>query len=89
MPSRPAPRHRKHYSDAEIALIYLVDKSDEAKHLLASLLGRTPGAIDYVWRWVAHAGFPPEAYNQIMRQVEWAEERLGAENRGKIKVTEE
>lgn len=70
------------YEDAEIALVYLVDRSDKAKELLAGLLGRTEDAIALLWRWIEHADFPPEAYNRIQRQVEWAEERLGNENRG-------
>jgi len=88
MTPRKAPRHGKHYEDAEIALIYLVDRSDNAKSLLASLLGRTEDAIDLLWRWIEHADFPAEAYNRIQRQVEWAEEALGKSNRGKIKVQE-
>jgi hypothetical protein len=81
-----APRYGKHYEDAEIALVYMVERSDRAKALLAGLLGRTENAIDLVWRWMEHADFPPEASNRIQRQVEWAEEKLGKENRGKIKV---
>jgi hypothetical protein len=84
-PKRP-PRYGKPYEDAEIALVYLVERSDKARELLAKVLGRTEGAIDLVWRWVDHADFPPEAHNRIMRQVEWAEVQLGAENRGKISV---
>ena len=79
----------EHYEDAEIAMVYLVKKSDAARELLAHLLDRTPGAIDFVWRWVAHADFPREAEGQIKRQVEWCEERLGVENRGKIQVGDE
>lgn len=86
MPFSKPPRHRQPYNEAEIALVYLVDRSDEAKQLLAGLLGRTPDAIDLVWRWVEHADFPPEAHNRIRRQVEWAEDQLGTDNRGKIEV---
>lgn len=85
MKRRP-PKYGEHYEDAEIALIYLVGRSDEAKELLAKLLGRTEDAIDYVWRWVEKAAFPPEAEGKIKRQVEWAEERLGAKNRGRIQL---
>lgn len=85
--SSKASKHRKHYEDAEIALVYLVKRSDNAKRFLASLLGRTEDAIDLVWRWIEHADFPPEAGNRIQRQVEWAEEAFGKSNRGKIKVT--
>lgn len=81
-----APRHRQPYEDAEIALVYLVERSDKAKELLAGLLGRTEDAIALLWRWIEHADFPPEAYNRIQRQVGWAKERLGKENRGMIKV---
>jgi hypothetical protein len=84
--TKTAPRHGKHYEDAEIALVYMVERSDKARKLLAGLLGRTEHAIDLVWRWIEHADFPPEAYNRIQRQVEWAEQALGKENRGKINV---
>lgn len=86
MPKKQPLRHRQHYEDAEIALVYLVARSDRAKRLLAQLLGRTEGAIDMVWRWIEHAGFPAEADNKIKRQAEWAEEQLGTGNRGKIQV---
>ncbi len=86
MVSGRAPRFGKHYNKAEIALIYLVDRSPKAKDLLATILGRTPHAIDYVWRWVDGAGFPPQADNRIKRQIEWAEQRLGPENRARIRV---
>lgn len=86
MPNGIAPRHGQPYQDAEIALLYLVARSDEAKGLLARLLGRTEDAIDLVWRWIEHADFPPEAHNRIRRQVQWAEDRLGEDNRGNIEV---
>ena len=86
MAKKSAPRRGQHYNDAEIALIYLVEPSDEAKALLAHTLGRTEGGIEMVWRWVDHANFPPGAADQIKRQVEWVENQLGTENRGKIKI---
>ncbi len=81
-----APRAGQHYEDAEVALVYLVEGSEEADELLAKLLGRTEGAIDMVRRWADGAGFPSGAYNRIRKQLEWAEQRLGPENKGKIKV---
>jgi hypothetical protein len=75
------------YEDAEIALVYLVEGSKEADELLALLLGRTPGAINMMRRWAEGADFPPEAYNRIRRQFEWAEKKLGAMNKGKIRVS--
>ena len=87
MPAAKQPsRYGKHYEKAEIALIYLVDRSDTAKRLLAQLLGRTEHAIDWVWQWIHHADFPSEVHNRIQRQVEWAEQELGKENRGKIQI---
>ena len=86
MAKKSAPRQGQHYNDAEIALIYLVEPSDEAKALLANTLGRTEGGIEMVWRWVDHARFPTGAFNKIRRQVEWAENQLGVPNRGKIKI---
>lgn len=84
--SSNAPRHREHYEDAEIALVYMVARSDKGKKPLAGLLGRTEHAIDLLWRWIEDADFPPEAYNRIQRQLQWAQDRLGKENVGKIKV---
>ncbi len=86
MAKKSAPRRGKHYTDAEIALIYLVEPSDEAKRLLADTLGRTLGGIAMVWRWVDHARFRPRSDNKIKRQVEWAESQLGTGNRGTIKI---
>jgi hypothetical protein len=81
-----APKAGRHYDDAEVALVYLVEKSPEADELLAQLLGRTSDAINMMRRWRDRADFPPGAYNRIKRQFEWAEDRLGPKNLGKIKV---
>lgn len=86
MAKKSAPRRGKHYNNAEIALIYLVEPSDEAERLLADTLGRTQGGIAMVWRWIAHARFPPGANNKIKRQVESAEKQLGTWIRGTIKI---
>jgi hypothetical protein len=82
-----APRAGKPYEEAEVALVYLIQRSDKADELLAELLGRTPGAISMMRRWDEGADFPPEAYNRIKRQFEAAERILGAGNRGKVKIT--
>lgn len=81
-----APKAGQHYQDAEVALVFLVERSDKADHLLAQLLGRTEGAISMMRRWDEGADFPTEAHNRIRRQFEAAEAILGAQNRGKIKI---
>jgi len=81
-----ASKAGKHYEDAEVALVYLVEGSPKADELLATLLGRTEGAINMMRRWADGADFPPEAYNRIKKQFEWAEERLGSANKGRIKL---
>lgn len=86
MAKRGAARRGEHYTDSEIALVYLFARSDEAKELLAELLDRSQGGIDMVWRWCDHAGFPPSADNKIKRQVERIEEVLGEERRGTVDV---
>jgi hypothetical protein len=86
MPNPSASKAGKHYTDAEIALVYLVEGSKEADELLAKLLGRTEGAINMMRRWADGADFPAEAFNRIKKQFEWAEEKLGKANKGSIKV---
>lgn len=86
-PNSPA-NAGQHYEDAEVALVYLVEGSKEADELLAQLLSRTPGAINMMRRWADGADFPPEAYNRIQRQFAWAEQKLGAKNKGKIRVAQ-
>ena len=86
MPKNSASKAGKHYEDAEVALVYLVESSLKADELLATLLGRTEGAINMMRRWADGADFPPEAYNQIKKQFAWAEEKLGSANKGKIKL---
>ena len=80
-------RAGEHYEDSEIALLYIFARSSEAKELLAELLKRSEEAIDMVWRWIEHAGFPAEADNKIKRQVERIENILGEEQRGTVDVS--
>ena len=70
-------RHGQHYLDSEIALLYLIERSDTAKELLAQLLERSEDAIDMVWRWIEGADFPEDAENRIHRQVETIRDLLG------------
>lgn len=85
MPKLP-PRHGSPYEDAEIALVFLVGRSQAAREKLAKLLGRSEGAVDLIWRWIEHAAFPPGADNRIKRQVEAAEKIFGSSNQGKIEI---
>lgn len=86
MSPTPPAHAGQHYEDAEVALVYLVEGSKEADELLAQILSRSPGAINMMRRWADGADFPPEAYNRIQRQFEWAEKKLGAANKSKIRV---
>jgi hypothetical protein len=81
-----APKSGQHYTDAEVALVYLIEGSKEADELLARLLGRTEGAINIMRRWADGAHFPPKAFNKIKQQFAWMEEHFGEENRHKIKL---
>ena len=58
--SRPE-RHGEDWRVGEVALLYLVEKSDEAKKKLAALLDRTEDAVDFAWRWCDEANFPEVA----------------------------
>lgn len=86
MPNEKPEHHGEHYTDSEIALILLFRRSAEAKRRLADFLGRSPHAVDFVWRWAEGAAFPEDAYNEIRRQVARVEEILGPEVRGVVPV---
>jgi hypothetical protein len=78
------PHHYEHYRDAEIALVYLIQKTPEAMATLADLLGRTPEAVDLLWGWCAGRNFPKTANNQIKRQVERVKQLLGPTVKGQV-----
>ena len=84
-PARPQ-NYGKPYQKHEVALVYLLENSPEVDELLASLLKRTPGAINMVRRWVDGADFPPGAYNEIRRHVEWAKETFGQANKAIVEL---
>jgi len=81
---KQAAKAGKHYENAEVALVYLVEGSPKSDELLAALLDRTPDAINMMRRWADGADFPPEAYGRIKKQFEWAEAHFGAINKGRI-----
>ena len=85
MAQTPA-RHGQHYLDSEIALLYLIERSDTAKELLAELLERSEDAIDMVWRWIEGADFPEDAENRIKRQAERISDLLGDRLRGVVEI---
>jgi len=87
MAKKKPARAGEHYQDSEIALVYVFARSSEAKELLAALLQRSEDAIDMVWRWIEHAGFPSEADNKIKRQVERIERIVGEDPRGSVDVS--
>jgi hypothetical protein len=86
---RGAPRPRRYgksYRSGEIALLYLVGRSQRAKKILAELLERTEDAVDLVWGWCEGRRFPPQATNVISRQVEGVRRILGKGVRGKLRL---
>lgn len=75
-------RHGQDWRIGEVALLYVVQKSDEGKKKLATLLGRTEDAVDFAWRWCDEANFPEVAGNRIEDHVKRVREILGEEKRG-------
>lgn len=72
------------YTLAEVELIYLVRKSTRAAELLAAELDRTPGAIDFAWRWMDAdpERFPAKAFNRLYRLILEVRRLNGGEARG-------
>jgi hypothetical protein len=70
----------------EVALVYLVRKSPGAKKMLADLLCRSEGAIDFAWRWCDGANFPKEAENRIEECLKWVRHVLGTGGRSKLEL---
>ncbi len=83
-----APRHRRSYREDELTLVFLVARSKENAEDLARRLGRTPSAIDWIWRWMDAdpERFPEKAFNRLYRQIVDVRRRLGDERRGEIRV---
>ena len=72
----------KPYTNGDICFILLFENCVEARIFLADLLGRTPDAIDYIFRWVdkqtkPEKKFDRRAFNKIKRQIKAAREKLG------------
>ncbi len=83
----PRPRrYGKSYRAGEIALMYLVGRSQKSKKILAELLERTEDAVDLVWGWWEGRRFPPHATNVICRQVEGVRRILAKGVRGKLRL---
>ena len=76
-----AGKKPEHYGESyklgEIALVYIFEESDESKHLLADLLGRSEQAIDFIYRWISGGNFPKGSHNAIKRQVALVQSKLG------------
>lgn len=73
----------KSYSQDQIDQIFRCRPTADNAELLASRFGRTPWAIDMVWRWADQtANFPSGARNRIVRQIGDARRRLGASVQG-------
>ena len=86
--AKKARRRGLDYEQREIDMIYLVAKGKAERKLLATILRRSQGGIDMIWRWrdgdVKH--FPADSYNRIHRQLEDARDQLGAECCGVLTV---
>lgn len=78
------PRRGKPYTYDEVRWIYLTPASKANAEALAAFFGRTPGAIDFAWRWMDAdvACFPAKAFNRLFRLVRQVRADLGAEARG-------
>lgn len=79
------PRRRgASYTYDEVRQIYLTPKSSGNAAALAARFERTPGAIDFAWRWMdADVGcFPAKAFNRLHRLILDVRAELGAETRG-------
>jgi hypothetical protein len=79
-----AVQHGRSYTEDDVELIFRCKRSRSNAEKLAEFLGRTPTAIDFVWRWIDEADFPNRAFNRIKRQVEQVRERLGQSARGTV-----
>lgn len=88
----PAPNHDLHprrrgapYSYDEVEQIYLTAKSKRNAEALARTFGRTPGAIDFAWRWMDAdvERFPEQAFNRLYRLVVQVRDALGTHARGR------
>ena len=70
MANRPE-RHGFPWEQWEADLVYLTEKTIDNHTILATTLERNETAVDFAWRWSdPNAGFPPEAYNSIMRLLQ-------------------
>jgi hypothetical protein len=79
------PRRRgAPYTFAEVEVIFLVRRSPDAAQELATEFERTPGAIQFAWRWMDAdlEGFPPRAFNRLYRLILRVRRKLGQESRG-------
>jgi len=88
MANRPE-RHGFPWEQWEADLVYLTEKTIDNHTILASTLERNETAVDFAWRWSdPNAGFPPEAYNSIMRLLQDAQDRYGPESYGRYSAYE-
>jgi len=95
-PTKSAANRGKAYEDHEICLIWQVKNTPENAAALAKLLGRTEGAIDFVWRFCEEVrlnGFEgaigPRASRYLISQIQlWGVTRLGKKCYAKIKKLE-
>jgi hypothetical protein len=78
----------RHYAEADLELIYRTAKTSENVATLASLLGRTPGAIEWVMRTIdEEAGIGPRGSDYLGAQALLARAKLGRKARGQLHLS--
>ena len=77
------PNSGEEYMDAEVELIFRVVKSKANAAAIGLLLGRTPSAIEWVWRTLDEGGeIGTRASERLFRQCERVRQVLGRSQRG-------
>ena len=75
------------YTEAEVALIYLMADRPAENALLASVLDRSAGAINVARRWLMDASPSPATNDELRKLAVWASRTLGPANRGSVYVS--
>jgi hypothetical protein len=83
--ARPRASGGSHHP-AEVALAWLVKRTPQASELLAKVLGKTPGAVELLWRWCDGSEAPPSAHPRVQEQVARVREVLGGSLRGQFSL---
>lgn len=82
--SEQPANHGQHWTDAELTLIYRTSPSKENAALLARLLQRSAGAVDWVWRHMNEKRpIGPRGSRSLTEQIQRLRQQLGPEIEGK------